>query len=209
MLRSRKLPRQRHSRAWPRMGMQPYSTCHRCAICCGGRNRSDLCRVQPTFGQARGATPPTILLGRGENIPFRAETFDWVIIWSALQYMNIDETFRECSRVLRPGGYVLASAPLLYKSIFSGVRQCTRTHSARPLVATTLMVVNTMWYQAFHTRLRRNIKGQETARPVHVTKRYLAAVSKAAGLRFRSDLSLHLADRLVLVLQKSAAPADL
>jgi len=170
--------------------------------------------IEPTYiefgrilAKREGLTPPKILLGRGENTPFRAETFDWVLIWSALQYMNIDEVFRECSRVLRPDGYVLASAPLLYQSIFAGLRQFTRTNSIRTLVATTLMVMNTMWYQAFHTRLRKNIKGKETARPIHVTERYLTVAAETAGLRLRSDLSLHLPDRLLLVLQKSATPA--
>ena len=52
---------------------------------------------------------PQIVLGAAENIPFRADVFDWILLWSALRYMEIGEALRECSRVLRPGGRALLS----------------------------------------------------------------------------------------------------
>ena len=157
------------------------------------------------LAKREGLPPPKIVLGTAENTPFGSDAFDWVIVWSALQYMNIDETLRECRRVLRPGGYVLAGYPLFFQTILGELRKVMRR--PRSLLSTAMMVTDTFWYQGFRTRLRKNIKGNATARPLHVTKRHLIAASKNAGFQYRGDLSVHLADWFLLVLQKPSTPS--
>jgi ubiquinone/menaquinone biosynthesis C-methylase UbiE len=46
----------------------------------------------------------TYLLGAGECLPFKRESFDRVISAKALPYMNIQRTLAEVHRVLLPGG---------------------------------------------------------------------------------------------------------
>jgi ubiquinone/menaquinone biosynthesis C-methylase UbiE len=152
------------------------------------------------FAKREGFAPPEIVLGAAENTTFGAETFDWVFIWSALQFTNIDETLRECSRVLRPNGYVLARYPLFFQSVWEELRNVKRR--PRSLLSIASMVTNTIWYQVFRTRLRKNVKSSSTARPIYVTKHHLIATSKSAGFQYRGDLSVHSGNLFLLVLQK-------
>lgn len=147
--------------------------------------------------------PPQLIVGSGENTPFASETFDWVILWSALQYMEIGATLRECSRVLRSNGCLLVAHPSFKKILFDGLASTFRSQSPRSLLGVMSGVLNTTWYQCFHTRLRKSVKQSSTARPVFVTKNYLISRSERAGLPVRRDLSVMLNDRSLLVFQKS------
>lgn len=154
------------------------------------------------LAKREAVSPPQIVLGIGENTPFASNTFDWVLLWSALQYMEISATLKECFRVLRSNGCVLVAHPLFKTIIFDGLSNALRSQSSRPLLGAALAIMNTVWYQSFHSRLRKNLKESSTARPVFVTTRYLIARARFAGLLVRHDLSVTLRDRCLLVFQK-------
>lgn len=154
------------------------------------------------LAKREAVSPPQIVLGSGEDTPFASNTFDWVLLWSALQYMEINATLKECCRVLRSNGCVLVAHPLFKTMIFDGLSDALRRQSSRSLFAAVLGILNTVWYQSFHSRLRKNFKGSSTARPVFVTTRYLIARARHAGLLVRYDLSVTLRDRWLLVFQK-------
>jgi demethylmenaquinone methyltransferase/2-methoxy-6-polyprenyl-1,4-benzoquinol methylase len=67
--------------------------------------------LDPSAGmlrQARGAHAGPLVQGRMEDLPFRAERFDFLTIGFALRHAaDLDVTFRECRRVLKPGGRLL------------------------------------------------------------------------------------------------------
>jgi 2-polyprenyl-3-methyl-5-hydroxy-6-metoxy-1,4-benzoquinol methylase len=45
------------------------------------------------------------------NIPFEANTFDWLICIDTLEHIEGNATVKECLRILKPGGKALFSAP--------------------------------------------------------------------------------------------------
>jgi demethylmenaquinone methyltransferase/2-methoxy-6-polyprenyl-1,4-benzoquinol methylase len=63
---------------------------------------------RPMLGQVREEGGVAVVQGRAEALPFREATFDFVTIGYALRYIpDLDATFAECCRVLRPGGTLL------------------------------------------------------------------------------------------------------
>jgi SAM-dependent methyltransferase len=59
--------------------------------------------------------PHVNVLARGESIPFRAGQFDLVICTQVLEYVTEPQTLiSELHRVLKPGGYLLLSAPAIF-----------------------------------------------------------------------------------------------
>ncbi len=154
------------------------------------------------LAKREAVSPPQIVLGSGEDTPFASNSFDWVLLWSALQYMEISATLKECSRVLRSNGCVLIAHPLFKTVVFDGLSDALHRQSSRSLFGAALTIMNTVWYQSFHSRLRKNLKESSTARPVFVTTRYLIARARSAGLLVRHDLSVTLQDRSLLVFQK-------
>ena len=45
------------------------------------------------------------------EIPFKSNSFDWLICIDTLEHIEGDETIKECFRILKPGGKALLSAP--------------------------------------------------------------------------------------------------
>ena len=159
------------------------------------------------LAKREGLSPPHLILGSAEAAPFRAMEFDWVVVWSALQYMDVSKVLHECSRVLRPGGYALVSYSWLGPSICFGFRRAIRERHPRILGSLASMIVNTLWYQVFGARIRKNVREAATARPIYVTKRYMAKLGKRAGLLVRTDLGARTGDdRSIIVFEKNIAP---
>jgi len=67
--------------------------------------------IDPSRGmleQNRQRNPVALLQGRGENLPFRSATFDFVCMGYALRHVDdLRKLFGEFRRVLRPGGRLL------------------------------------------------------------------------------------------------------
>ena len=58
-----------------------------------------------------GSRMPLLRLD-AQTLPFRRETFDVVILYEAIYYLEEPARFvAECKRILRPGGYVLICQP--------------------------------------------------------------------------------------------------
>ncbi len=136
-----------------------------------------------------GFEPPEIVLGAAEAIPFDDASFDTVLIWSALQYMDVVRVFAEIARVLRPGGTVLTVQYSL--GGYLGQR--------RGLRSTGAVLFNTLRYQGFG-RFKPSL-----SRPIHPTVSYLERMALRRGLRLRRDVSAKLGRRDGLIFQKTAA----
>jgi ubiquinone/menaquinone biosynthesis C-methylase UbiE len=54
----------------------------------------------------------TFIYSRGENLPFKDKTFDYVILTEVLEHVpNPLELLKECNRVLKSGGKIVGSTP--------------------------------------------------------------------------------------------------
>jgi len=66
--------------------------------------------LDPSYGmvtQARTTLPVQVVLGRGEQLPLRENSFDFLSMGYALRHVSdLDAAFREYFRVLRPGATV-------------------------------------------------------------------------------------------------------
>jgi demethylmenaquinone methyltransferase/2-methoxy-6-polyprenyl-1,4-benzoquinol methylase len=71
---------------------------------------ADVVGVDVSFGmlsRAAAALPVALVHGRGEQLPFRAASFDFLSLGYALRHLDhLSSTFAEFLRVLRPGGVV-------------------------------------------------------------------------------------------------------
>lgn len=86
--------------------------------------------VDPSAGmlrQARRMHSGPLVQGRMEDLPFAAEHFDFVTIGYALRHAaDLDVTFRECLRVLKPGGRLLIIE--ISRASSSGTRNLFRVY---------------------------------------------------------------------------------
>lgn len=68
--------------------------------------------------------PVSLKLGRNSSIPFPNEFFDYILASSSCYYVDAGTTFgdnlKELCRVLKPGGFLLASLPESGNAIFNG-----------------------------------------------------------------------------------------
>jgi len=154
------------------------------------------------LAKREGVKPPEIFLAAGESTGLGSGEFDWVLLWSVLQYMDIQEALRESMRLLRPGGFLLLAQLLLSDFVVTRLKRVAQERDPRRILSVLSVLANTLWYQAFGKRLRTDVKEDATARPIHPTKSYLIATAQRIGLRFRDDLSCRERDHLCMVLQK-------
>jgi len=97
--------------------------------------------VDPSRGmlaEARKALPSPLVQGRGEALPFRDNAFDLLSMGFALRHVpDLDVTFDEYLRVLKPGGRLLLLEVVRPTSRLS--RWLLRAHLQRVLPALTRM----------------------------------------------------------------------
>jgi SAM-dependent methyltransferase len=85
----------------------------------GSKNRRYdwLLKNPPTAVDITENKSKNVLFGNILNLPFDAETFDAVISFEVLEYINNPEqAIIELSRVVKRGGQVLISVPFMYKN---------------------------------------------------------------------------------------------
>src|SRR5207247_9065923 len=62
--------------------------------------------------------PADFRIGFGESIPWPDRSFDSILTFDVLEHVrSVSETMRECWRVLRPGGHLLAVFPSYFQPI--------------------------------------------------------------------------------------------
>ncbi|HKS87028.1 MAG TPA: methyltransferase domain-containing protein [Pseudolabrys sp.] len=147
-------------------------------------------QMSKILAKREALAPPEIYVCESEAMPFPAETFDRVIIFNSLQYMDVRRAFSECARVTRSGGMVMA-APCIIPSEFARneLRLFTNTLNFRRMLGAVLILSNTAAYQVFGRRLLRTPGNESTARPIRPTKRFLVSLAHKQGLSFLSSLS--------------------
>ncbi len=133
------------------------------------------------FSKREEVTPPQIVIGTGDHIPFRSESFDEILMWNSLQYMDVSLVLQDCSRVLRPGGHVLLTYSSLSKFSWRLLRRAILDRDIHLFVSSLLIFLDTLSYQSFGRRIRRTSLAKSTARPIHTTRRYLLAAARKAG----------------------------
>jgi SAM-dependent methyltransferase len=97
---------------------------------CGYRVISaDLSLQMLVMSRARDhqAPPAVPVAANGEQLPFRANEFDAVVVYDALHHMpDVPAVVRECRRVLKPGGTITIGEPGLIHYLSPSARAITR-----------------------------------------------------------------------------------
>ena len=82
----------------------------------------------------------------GHNLPFEEESFDFVIVNSLLHHLDLDSTFVEINRVLKPKGKLIFREPLGTNPLFQIYRFLTptaRTDDERPFTFADIRLMKT------------------------------------------------------------------
>ena len=156
-------------------------------------------RFASIFAKLEGVQPPTIDVGGGEELPYAENSFDWVLMWSAMQYMDVKAVVREAARVLAPGGRLIATQPLLLRLVGEFPRALRHP---RELVHKSVTLVNSLSYGWFGRRLFGNVAGKSTIRPVFLTRRQIISIVEEAGLLVQRTISREQGADIVLVAEK-------
>ena len=143
----------------------------------------------PLLAEREGFKVPDVRDGTGEAIPFENETFDIVMCYSSLQYMDIGKALKEMARVLRPGGQLQIIGGTLSTYSTHVMRQLVDHPSPSTLLNGTRTIINTLSYQWFGRRLWQPASMFATAAPVYPTYRAMSRLIGAVGLDLRSDLT--------------------
>jgi demethylmenaquinone methyltransferase/2-methoxy-6-polyprenyl-1,4-benzoquinol methylase len=97
------------------------------------RDRGAVIGVDPSAGmlqEARRTLPVPLVQGTAESLPFAGNRFDFVTMGYALRHVaDLDVVFRECRRVLKPGGRLLILEISQARS--AGGRRIIRTYFER------------------------------------------------------------------------------
>jgi len=84
---------------------------------------------------------PSLVCGRGEQLPFRDCCFGSIVSRVAVPYMRVDETFREMERVLLPGGTVQLSLHPLGMTVRE-LRRAVRARNLKNTLYRCFIIVN-------------------------------------------------------------------
>jgi SAM-dependent methyltransferase len=110
------------------------------------------------FARIRGA-PASFRLARGEELPFEDRTFDAILSYDVLEHVrSVEQTLRECRRVLRPGGLCYLVFPSYFQPVEHHLSLATRVpaiqclFSGRTLVAAYCAILDergedARWYR--------------------------------------------------------------
>ena len=96
------------------------------------------------LANARELPGAEFICGDGHKLPFDDESFDCVIVDSLLHHLDLGQSLREISRVLRPGGSLLFREPLGTNPFFQLYRwgsPSARTPDERPFTFSDLRLL--------------------------------------------------------------------
>jgi SAM-dependent methyltransferase len=156
-------------------------------------------RFTPIFAKVERVPAPQVDLGAGEELPYADGSFDLVLVWSALQFMDIHLVLREIVRVLAPGGKLIATQPLL--SLLMGEFPGALMHP-NDLLQKLTALSNSLSYGWFGGRLFGNARNSSTARPVYLTRGQTLAIIKKSGLRILSTIDREGGKSIILIAEK-------
>lgn len=71
------------------------------------------------------ASPPEFRVMDAENLDFPDNTFDLIYAAGCLHHVDLDRTFQELHRVLKPGGRIMCNEALAHNPVFHWYRKAT------------------------------------------------------------------------------------
>jgi SAM-dependent methyltransferase len=141
------------------------------------------------FAEREGLPVPKVLEGAAEALPFGDDEFDYVLVYTAHQYMDIRIAIAEMARVLRPGGQ-LRIMGTVFGTYASGVFKEIFLHRKwRSAKGVSLTIVNTLGYQLVGKRLYVPRGRFSTSAPIYPSYASMSRYMKEAGLEPRHDLA--------------------
>jgi SAM-dependent methyltransferase len=119
-----------------------------------------------------------VRLGRAEELPFADASFDRILCSVVVPYTDEQRTVAEWSRVLRPGGIVLAT----YHGLGYGLRYLCRGESLWQRVYGGRMLLNTLSFRATRRRLPGFLGDTLCQSSARLVRQY-----RAAGLELQQE----------------------
>jgi SAM-dependent methyltransferase len=143
----------------------------------------------PIFSEREGLPVPEVVDGKGEALPFPAETFDVVLCYSAHQYMDVRPALREMARVLKPGGQLQIIGGTLDAFASNMGGRLLRQPSLGSLKSYLLTIGNTLTYEVLGRRIFVPRGPAATTAPIYPRfSRMCRWMREDAGLQVRTEL---------------------
>jgi SAM-dependent methyltransferase len=147
-------------------------------------------QLTPILAAREELSPPPVVEGRGEALPFPDGSFDLVMSFSAYQYMDVRAALVEMSRVVRPGGELQLLGPMLDGLLREAVHRFGDSRSLREPLHLVRTLLNTAAYVGIGRRLHVPAGAGFTSSPVHPPARVLRTWLEEAGLVVTEELRL-------------------
>ncbi|HYO93230.1 MAG TPA: class I SAM-dependent methyltransferase [Polyangiaceae bacterium] len=144
-------------------------------------------QLTPILAEREGLTPPAVVDGQAESMPFADAEFDIVFCYSAHQYMDVRRAIAEMARVLKPGGQLQIIGGTLGVFAKDQWREPLTRRRVGLLKDYVLTIANTVAYERLGRRLHVPRSGFTSA-PIYPRYRYMAKWMSERGLQVRHDL---------------------
>jgi SAM-dependent methyltransferase len=159
------------------------------------------------FAERERLPVPDVVDGRIESLPFRDAEFDFVVLYSVHQYVDIRAALREIARVLRPGGQLQILGPTLEtvvrpicRDIFSGRYGRSKQHLKS--------AVNTLSYRTLGRRVLVSPGAFATGAPIFPSSLTMHGWMAEVGLQYRRDASRRVLQEYCMIADKCPPGPD-
>jgi SAM-dependent methyltransferase len=156
------------------------------------------------FAERERLPVPEVVDGRIESLPFRDAEFDFVVLYSVHQYVDIRAALREIARVLRPGGQLQILGPTLETVVGPICRDILAGRCARSK-RHFKSAVNTLSYYALGRRVLVSRGAFATGAPIFPSSSTMRRWMAQIGLQYRRDASRRVLQEYCMIADKVSA----
>lgn len=141
------------------------------------------------FAEREGLPEPLIYDGVAEKMPFDDDEFDFVVVYSAHQYMDIGPAILEMARVLRPGGQLRIMGTVFGTFALGTLKEAVAGMKWGAIKGFSLTMINTLAYEILGKRIYVPRGDFSTVAPIYPRFSFISRSIERAGLLPRHDLA--------------------
>ena len=151
-----------------------------------------------------GVTPPEMIAGSGDHLPFANESFDHVLMCGSMQYLPMPQAFKEAHRVLRPGGRAVVVVGYWMAQVRDTL-EALGQGSLRGAISGAVTCLESALYELTLRRFNEFTPGEAMPRTIFPRVGFLKRLAERSGFEIDPVKTVVWQDELYLVLHKRPA----